>query len=116
MNEYFILSYFFIFIGILEMVFSIPLIYMKIPPNRIYGFRTRETLNNEELWYKANRYGGRDLLIAGILVSIGGLLILLLNMDFFNGLWMMLWFIIIPLIVVTMRNYLFIRREIKLSK
>ena len=111
MNEYFILSYFFIFIGILEMVFSIPLIYMKIPPNRIYGFRTRETLNNEELWYKANRYGGRDLLIAGILVSIGGLIILLFHMDFLSSIWIGLWLVIIPLIVVTMRSYLFIRKE-----
>ena len=111
MNENLILSYFFIFIGVVEIVFAIPLIYMKVPPNRLYGFRTRETLSDKELWYKVNRYSGRDLLFSGILVSIGGLMMLLLNMEFLSSIWIGLWLVIIPLIAATVRSYLFIRKE-----
>lgn len=53
---------------------SIPLILKAVPPNRIYGFRTRKTLSNEALWYRANAFAGWALLIAAI--ASGTLLIL----------------------------------------
>lgn len=37
---------------------SIPLMLSIVPPNRIYGFRTRQTLSNRELWFRANRFAG----------------------------------------------------------
>lgn len=36
----------------------------KIPPNRILGFRTEDTLSDPELWYQANRVLGRCLAVA----------------------------------------------------
>lgn len=36
----------------------IPLILNKIPPNCLYGFRTRKSLSTPEIWYKTNRYFG----------------------------------------------------------
>jgi uncharacterized membrane protein len=45
-------------------VASIPLILSVVPPNRVYGFRTRQTLANRELWFRANRFAGCVFLIA----------------------------------------------------
>jgi uncharacterized membrane protein len=45
-------------------VASIPLMLNVVPPNRIYGFRTRQTLANRELWFRANRFAGCALFIA----------------------------------------------------
>ena len=35
-----------------------------VPPNRVYGFRTRQTLGSRELWFRANRFAGWALFIA----------------------------------------------------
>lgn len=43
---------------------SIPLILRIVPPNRLYGFRTQQTLSNRELWFRANYFAGWALLIA----------------------------------------------------
>ena len=45
-------------------VASIPLIRSVVPPNRIYGFRTRQTLTDRELWFRANRFAGSALFVA----------------------------------------------------
>ena len=65
-----ILFILFIIIGIIIIGISIPLILEKIKPNMIYGFRTPKTLNNEAVWYKANKYSGTALLIAGIIMLL----------------------------------------------
>lgn len=46
---------------------SIPLILRKVPRNPVYGYRTRTTLSNDEIWYEANAYFGLRFLIAGIM-------------------------------------------------
>jgi len=51
---------------VLTIAFSIPMVLGKIPPNRFYGFRTRKTLSNPEVWYSANRLAGIDLIIASL--------------------------------------------------
>jgi uncharacterized membrane protein len=45
---------------------AIPLLYNKIPPNNWYGFRTPKTYSDKEIWYKANRFMARDLLVVGV--------------------------------------------------
>ena len=53
---------------------AIPLILRKVPPNVVYGYRTRATLANDAIWYDANAHFGRGLLIAcaisGVLAAI----------------------------------------------
>ena len=54
---------------------SLPLIYRKIPMNRIYGIRLRESFRSEQNWYDVNEYGGRALArwsVAIIVVGIAG--------------------------------------------
>lgn len=50
----------------------------KIPPNKIVGLRTRRTLSDKNLWYIANKYMGRQLVMAGFVICAGfaGLLLL----------------------------------------
>jgi uncharacterized membrane protein len=43
---------------------SVPLVAGAVPPNRYYGFRTRRTMADRELWFRANRFAGWALLIA----------------------------------------------------
>ena len=53
-------------VPVLTIALSIPMVLGKIPPNRFYGFRTRKTLSNPEVWYRANRLAGIDLIVASL--------------------------------------------------
>jgi uncharacterized membrane protein len=54
-----------LFLPILIIALSVPLILELIPRNWFYGLRTRRTLSSDENWYPANRVGGVALAIAG---------------------------------------------------
>ena len=49
---------------------SIPLILRKVPRNVVYGYRTRTTLADDSIWYKANAHFGRGLVIASVLSGV----------------------------------------------
>ena len=51
-------------------VLGVPLWIAMIPPNRFYGLRTPATLDNESLWYAANRTTGRDIVCAGAIAFL----------------------------------------------
>jgi mannose/fructose/N-acetylgalactosamine-specific phosphotransferase system component IIC len=57
-------------VSLLMIVLSLPLIARKVPPNPIYGFRTRRTLSDPDFWYEMNAYGGKLLLALGICLTI----------------------------------------------
>jgi len=46
------------------MIVSIPLVLGWIPPNRFYGVRTRDTLDDDRLWFSGNRFGGAAILLS----------------------------------------------------
>ena len=54
---------------------SVPLILGKIPPNGLYGFRLRGTLENPEIWYRVNAYAGRRFLGVGLGTSAGAIIL-----------------------------------------
>ena len=54
---------------------SVPLILHKIPPNGLYGFRVRSTLENPALWYKINAYAGWRFLVVGLGTAIGAIIL-----------------------------------------
>ena len=62
------------FSGLLLAALSIPLILGKIGPNPWYGFRVKKTLNDPAVWYPANAYAGKRLLIVGLVGSLFALL------------------------------------------
>ena len=58
------------FSGLLLAAFSIPLILGKIGPNPWYGFRVKKTLNDPAIWYPANVYAGKRLVVVGLVGSL----------------------------------------------
>jgi hypothetical protein len=53
-------------IPLVTILVALPLVMQKVPPNLWYGFRTRRTLSDSKLWYRANYLGGVGLLYASI--------------------------------------------------
>jgi uncharacterized membrane protein len=47
-------------------ILSIPLILQKVRPNCFYGVRTRKTMPDEAVWYKANKFFGCGMLISSL--------------------------------------------------
>lgn len=47
-------------------VISLPLILGVVPPNRIYGVRTRRTLASRTVWFRVNRVAGWGILAASL--------------------------------------------------
>jgi len=62
-------SFFYVMYGILFIV-SLLLIFEKIGPNGIVGYRICKALSNENNWYRVNKFGGWCLLISSIIVFI----------------------------------------------
>jgi hypothetical protein len=65
----------------LTMLISIPLIKGRVPINKIYGFRIRKAFESEELWYKINAYGGRQLLLWSIPLLMVGITALYIRLE-----------------------------------
>ncbi|ODT97675.1 MAG: hypothetical protein ABS79_07150 [Planctomycetes bacterium SCN 63-9] len=61
--------------GVLNILIALPLIRRRIPPNGLYGFRTRKTRANEQVWYDANAYSGHCLKLAGIATIAAGFIL-----------------------------------------
>ncbi len=104
---------YFLGIGCLIIGLAIPLVLEKIPPNRWYGFRTSDTLADTELWYKVNRYAGRDLIVYGIYWIASGLVINRLNLEPPYGLLIWAGLIWVGMMVVVIRGMLYVNRFLK---
>ena len=63
------------FAGLLMAGLSVPLVLKKIPPNGIYGFRVRATIENPHLWYMVNAYAGKRLVAVGLGTAIGTIIL-----------------------------------------
>jgi hypothetical protein len=73
MHNMLILFIVFFFAGLVQALISIPMILRRVKPNYWYGFRTRKTLENEQVWYDVNEYSGKRLFISGILIMISAI-------------------------------------------
>jgi uncharacterized membrane protein len=67
--------------NLLFILIAIPLSLRKVPPNPVYGFRTRTTLVDENIWYESNAYFGRNFVISSIISGIA-VYLLYLYQDF----------------------------------
>jgi uncharacterized membrane protein len=70
-----IFTLFFVCSGLLITGLSIPMIKGLVKPNWWYGFRTVKTLSDKKIWYPANAYSGRLLLIMGIIWTAAPLIL-----------------------------------------
>ncbi len=60
----------FVLIGFIAVVTGVPLILERVPPNPWYGFRVQATLENQAVWYPANRYLGKCSLVFGLFMIV----------------------------------------------
>ena len=65
----------FVATGLLLIGLAIPMMLRRVKPNRWYGFRTHKTLSDDEIWYASNAYGGKLLLIFGIVHTVTSLVL-----------------------------------------
>jgi len=63
--------------GLLVILICVPMILEMVPPNNWYGFRTRRTVSDPEVWYPANRIAGQYLAVAGTVIVLTTLLVFL---------------------------------------
>jgi len=67
------------------LITAIGWVYMKYPPkkvNRLYGYRTRRSMANQEIWDYANILGAKMILYLGlILLVLGTILYFLYPVD-----------------------------------
>jgi uncharacterized membrane protein len=52
--------------ALLLFIVVLPLVLGLIPPNRLYGFRTKKTLADPDIWYRVNRFAGIAIMLASI--------------------------------------------------
>jgi hypothetical protein len=51
-------------------IVAIPLVLGVIPPNRLYGFRTKKTLSDANVWYRVNRFAGIVIMLASVVYAL----------------------------------------------
>jgi hypothetical protein len=61
--------------GVLLMLLSLPLLWEKVPPNGLYGFRVKATLENPQIWYAANKFAAKRLLVASAVLVMAALIL-----------------------------------------
>ena len=87
---------------------SVPLMLKLVPPNRGYGFRTRRTLGDRGLWYRANRFAGCALFIASAISAT----VFLSNPDYASGRSLVgLMVLVVPLVIAVLASAVYVRRE-----
>jgi uncharacterized membrane protein len=59
--------------GLLLSAISIPLIFRKIGPNPIYGFRVKRTLEDPRVWYDVNAHAAKGLFLVGLIIVVTAL-------------------------------------------
>ena len=66
-------------IGVLFVLLGIPLKQGAVPPNWWYGFRTKKTLSDKEIWYAVNRVTGIDMIRVGVVLVAASLIVFALR-------------------------------------
>ena len=89
---------------ILTAATSVPLALRLVPPNSIYGFRTRFTRSDPRVWYDANAFVGR-LMVAASIASAATLLWSPLPVE---G-WIPTAVVLIPMALVTLAGFVYLR-------
>lgn len=58
--------------GLLITLLAIPLVLRRVPPNAIYGVRTKASFTSNTDWHRINAIGGRYLFVSGLIIlSVG---------------------------------------------
>jgi uncharacterized membrane protein len=97
--------------GMLLVLISLPLIAGKIKPNYLYGFRVPATLEDPDLWYPANKYAAKGLLIVGLVMIGAGICLSYwpgISVDSYA--WACLGVFVLSFSIVLVQSFRYIRR------
>jgi hypothetical protein len=72
-----------LFVGIVTLLISLPLIYRKVPMNAFYGIRIWASFQSEQRSYDINAQGGRLFARWSVLIILAGLVGFLVPADIF---------------------------------
>ena len=95
-------------LGGLMVLVAIPMMLGIIKPNRVYGFRTKKTLSNEKIWYKANAFGGWALFLGGLVILAATGLIYYYAYEAMVDFWYLV--MLGPIVLVVLASLLFARK------
>jgi hypothetical protein len=104
-----ILTILFTISGLILSGISVPLILGKIPPNGLYGFRVKKTMEDPDIWYPVNVYSGKWLLVDGLCVvfaAIGLAVIPGITIDVYSYGVLLVWGIIFTIALVATIRYM----------
>jgi hypothetical protein len=88
---------------------SIPLILERIPPNGLYGFRVRKTMANPQIWYPVNKFAGKRLFWASlvlVLAAVGVYFIPNLRIDVYSYAILGIWLVAFASAIVSTVRYM----------
>jgi hypothetical protein len=93
-------------ISILVIVAALPLFGQKVRMNRWYGVRIPEAFTFDARWFEINRYGGKLLVVWGIVIAATAIVGLFLDKRFWTAYdWSALVVVMGGLVVVIARIY-----------
>jgi uncharacterized membrane protein len=83
---------------------SLPLALRLVPPNPFYGFKTRYTRSHRAVWYDANAFVGRGMLVVSLLSAA-----VLVSYPGSHELWIEAAIVTLPLLLVTLAGFVYLR-------
>lgn len=89
---------------VLTALTSVPLALRLIPPNPFYGFKTRYTRSHPAVWYDANAFVGRGMLVVSLLSAAA-----LLSFPGLRESWIAATIVTLPLLLVTLAGFVYLR-------
>ncbi len=60
--------------GVIFVLVGLPLMRGAVEPNTLYGFRTKRTLSDRDLWYAVNALSGKHFVVTGALMIVLGII------------------------------------------
>jgi hypothetical protein len=99
----------FFFSGVFLAALSVPLIMGKIPPNGLYGFRVKKTMENPDIWYPVNAYSGKWLLVAGLVMAmaaVGLFYVPGLSLDIYSYAVLAVWVVMFTVAILASVRYM----------
>jgi uncharacterized membrane protein len=90
---------------LLSAITSLPLALRMVPPNPLYGFRTRFTRSSPAIWYAANAFVGR-LMLAGSVVSA---MLLIYGPERYAARWTPVAIVVAPIALATLAGFVYLR-------
>lgn len=89
-----------LFLGALIIAINVPVLQGKVKRNSVYGIRTPKAFESDELWFKINRYGARQMMLWSAVTVVLGIATFFI--PFANPAQLIVWFSLaslLPLLV-----------------